>query len=146
NQRREMVDGVDRHHSNMYEPEERGEEREAFAYGPEQLIEDQSYDGVADERGEVGGTAKTVERLVREDVGRCGRGVPRNHEPVAHEDLGEGGADDDDQVERTREPRFGTHSMLIRGREEESSKRPTWAAAAGRGACSTKESLAGAGL
>jgi hypothetical protein len=116
-----MVDGVNGHDGDMHEPEERGEERKAFAYGPEQLIEDQSHDGVADERDEVGCAAETVERLVGEDVDRCGRGVARDDKPVAYEDFGEAGGEDDDQIKRTREPGSGTYSMPIRDRREKSS-------------------------
>jgi hypothetical protein len=95
----EIVQRVDGHNSDEYEPEDRRRKREAPAHRLEQVIEDERHGGITRERDQLSGETQTVQRLVRQDIGRCSRGVAMYNKSVANEELGEWGRDEDEQVE-----------------------------------------------
>jgi hypothetical protein len=56
--------------------------------------------GIAREHDDgLNGATQTVLRLVRQDIGRCSRGVAIYNKPAANEELGEWGCEEDEQVQ-----------------------------------------------
>src|SRR5712692_6592454 len=94
-----MVEGGGGHNGDEHQPKERRKQGEAPVHWLEQLIEDERHDGIASETDQISRPTKTVQRLVRQNVGRCSRGVATHKNPAAHEDLGESAGGAGDQVQ-----------------------------------------------
>jgi hypothetical protein len=97
-QRFDEVQRVARFDGQPDQPEERRQERQMPAHGPQQKIQEQRGADRADHHEQLCHDPDAPQRLHRRQVGRRRRRIPADDDPAPDEQLHKDAQDDDDQV------------------------------------------------